>query len=67
MVKVKRYKPVISPNAKPFRAVRRLHLNPTYTPVKIGPRMSCILLAAYSATTAMSGIMLGACLRLAGL
>jgi hypothetical protein len=67
MMKIKRYKPVISPTAKPVRAVRRLHLNPTYNPVLLGPVLNCITLAALSATTAMSGLLFGACLRIVGL
>jgi hypothetical protein len=47
--------------------VRRLHCNPTYTPLSIGPVMNAAVLAALSATASMSGLTLGACLRLVGL
>ncbi|RXE56927.1 hypothetical protein ABH15_01920 [Methanoculleus taiwanensis] len=67
MVKIKRYRPAISPTATPVRAVRRLHLNPTYTPIAIGPLLNGVTLAALSATMAMSGLTVGTCLRLVGL
>jgi hypothetical protein len=67
IVKIKRYKPPISLTAKPFRAVRRLHRNPTYIPIRIGPVMNGAVLAALSATAAMSGLILGFCMRIAGL
>gem|GEM_PF-6832366 len=36
MLRIKRNKPSISPNAKTFRSIRRLNLNRTYTPLKVG-------------------------------
>jgi hypothetical protein len=66
-VRIRRYKPPISTTVKPFRMVRRLHCNPTYTPLSIGPVMNAAVLAALSATASMSGLTLGACLRLVGL
>jgi hypothetical protein len=66
-MKIKRYKPAISTTVKPFRMVRRLHLNPTYTPLAIGPVINIAILAALSATSAMSGLTLGVCMRLVGL
>lgn len=65
--RIKRYKPPISATAKPFRVVRRLQSNPTYTPLMMGPMVNAAVLAALSATSAMSGLTLGVCMRLAGL
>ena len=66
-LKIKRYKPPISTTARPFRAVRRLHRNPTYTPLRLGPVTNAAVLAVLSATSAMSGLIFGFCMRLAGL
>ncbi|MCC7555165.1 MULTISPECIES: hypothetical protein [Methanoculleus] len=66
-MRIRRYKPPISTTAKPFRVVRRLQRNPTYTPVRIGPVMNAAVLAVLSATSSMSGLTIGACMRLAGL
>lgn len=66
-MKIRRYKPPISTTAKPFRTVRRLNRNPTYTPLRIGPTVNAAVLAALSATSAMSGLTLGFCMRLVGL
>lgn len=66
-MRIRPYKPPISTTAKPFRVVRRLQRNPTYTPFKIGPVMNAVVLAALSATSSMSGLTLGACMRLMGL
>ena len=66
-MKVRRNKSAILTTAKPFRAVRRLQRNPTYTPLRVGPLMNAFVLAALSATSSMSGLTLGACMRLAGL
>jgi hypothetical protein len=66
-MKIRRYKPLISTTVKPFRVVRRLQRNPTYTPLRIGPIVNAAVLAALSATSAMSGLTLGCCMRLVGL
>ncbi|MFA7561921.1 MAG: hypothetical protein WCY70_00615 [Methanoculleus sp.] len=66
-MKIRRYKPPISTTVKPFRMVRRLQCNPTYTPLRVGPVMNAAVLAVLSATSSMSGLTLGACMRLAGL
>jgi len=66
-VKIRRYKSPISTTAKPFRVVRRLQRNPTYTPLRTGSVVNAAVLAALSATSAMSGLILGFCLRLVGL
>ena len=66
-MKIRRYKSPISTTAKPFRIVRRLQRNPTYTPLMTGPVVNAAVLAALSATSAMSGLTLGVCIRLAGL
>ncbi|MDN7011996.1 hypothetical protein FGW20_02830 [Methanoculleus sp. FWC-SCC3] len=66
-MRIRRYKPPISTTAKPFRAVRRLQCNPTYTPLNIGPVMNIAVLAALSATASMSGLTIGVCMRLVGL
>lgn len=66
-MKIRRYKPPISTTVKPFRIVRRLQCNPTYTPLRVGPAMNAVVLAALSATSSMSGLTLGVCIRLAGL
>lgn len=66
-MKIRRYKSPISTTAKPFRVVRRLQRNPTYTPLRTGPVVNAAVLAALSATSAMSGLILGFCLRLVGL
>ncbi len=66
-MKIRRYKAPISATAKPFRTVRRLQRNPTYTPLRTGPVVNAAVLAALSATSAMSGLTLGFCMRLVGL
>ncbi|MDD2473795.1 MULTISPECIES: hypothetical protein [unclassified Methanoculleus] len=66
-MRIRRYKPPISTTVKPFRIVRRLQRNPTYIPLRIGPAVNAAVLAALSATSAMSGMILGFCMRLAGL
>jgi len=47
--------------------VRRLQRDPTYTPFRISPMMNIVVLAAHSATSSMSGLTLGAGMRLMGL
>ncbi len=66
MLRIKKNKPAVSPNARSFRAVRRSNLNRTYVPIKIGVIAGYILLAMLSASTSMFGILVGALLRLAG-
>ena len=67
MIRIKQNKPAISADAKPFRAVRRLNLNRTYMPLKIGAIAGYILLGMLSASTSMFGILVGAVLRVIGL
>lgn len=66
MVKIKKNKPAISAEVKPFRTVRRLNINRTYTPLKIGVIAGYILLGMISASSSMFGILVGALFRLAG-
>jgi hypothetical protein len=67
MVRIKQNRPVISADAKTFRAIRRLNLNRTYIPLKIGAIAGYILLGMLSASTSMFGILVGAMLRMIGL
>lgn len=67
MIRIKQNKPPISPDAKSFRAIRRLNLNQTYMPLKIGAVVGYILLGMLSASTSMFGILVGAILRMVGL
>ncbi|MDD1686751.1 hypothetical protein [Methanoregula sp.] len=67
MIRIKENKPAISADARSFRAVRRLNLNRTYTPLKIGAIAGYIILGMLSASTSMFGILVGAVLRLVGL
>jgi len=66
MIKIKKNKPAISADVKPFRTVRRLNINRTYTPLKIGIVAGYILLGMISASSSMFGILVGALLRIAG-
>ena len=66
MIRIRKNKPQVSPEAKTFRALRRLNLNRTYTPLKIGAIAGYILLGMLSASTSMFGILVGAVLRAAG-
>ena len=50
-----------------FRQIRRINLNRTYIPLKIGIIVGYIVLGMLSASTSMFGILLGAMLRIAGL
>jgi hypothetical protein len=67
MARIKQNKPAVSAEAKSFRAVRRLNLNRTYMPLKVGAVVGYILLGMLSASTSMFGILIGAMLRMAGL
>ena len=66
MFRIKKNKPAISGEVKPFRTVRRLNINRTYTPLKIGVVAGYILLGMLSASSSMFGILVGALVRLAG-
>ena len=67
MTRIKPNKPPISADAKSFRAIRRLNLNRTYMPLKIGAIAGYILLGMLSASTSMFGILVGTILRMVGL
>jgi len=67
MIRIRQNKPQISPETKSFRIIRRLNLNRTYTPLKIGAIVGYILLGMLSASTSMFGILVGAVLRVVGL
>jgi hypothetical protein len=67
MLRIRKNKPAISATAKAFREVRRLNLNRTYTPLKIGVIVGYILIAMLSASTSMFGMLIGVILRMAGL
>jgi hypothetical protein len=67
MIRIKKNKPQISPDTKSFRIIRRLNLNRTYTPLKIGAIVGYIILGMLSASTSMFGILVGAMLRVVGL
>jgi len=67
MIRIKQNKPQISLETKSFRTIRRLNLNRTYTPLKIGAIVGYILLGMLSASTSMFGILVGAMLRVVGL
>jgi hypothetical protein len=67
MARIKQNKPAISADAKSFRAIRRLNLNRTYMPLKVGAIVGYILLGMLSASTSMFGILVGAVLRMIGL
>ena len=67
MIRIKQNKPQISPETKSFRIIRRLNLNRTYTPIKIGAIVGYIILGMLSASTSMFGILVGAVLRVVGL
>ena len=66
MFRIKKNKPKISADARPFRTVRRLNINRTYTPLKIGVMAGYILLGMISASSSMFGIIVGAVVRMAG-
>lgn len=67
MFRIKKNKPAVSGEVKPFREVRRLNMNRTYVPLKVGAVAGYILLGMLSASTSMFGILVGTLLRLAGL
>jgi hypothetical protein len=67
MFRIKENKPAISPDVKSFRAVRRLNLNQTYMPLKIGAIAGYILLGMLSASTSMFGILVGFVLHSIGI
>ena len=67
MIRMKKNKPHISPEAKSFRVIRRLNLNRTYTPLKIGAIVGYIILGVLSASTSIFGILVGAVLRVVGM
>ncbi len=66
MFRIKKNKPKISADARPFRTVRRLNINRTYTPLKIGVMAGYILLGMISASSSMFGIIVGAVVLMAG-
>jgi hypothetical protein len=65
-LKIKKNKSAVSAETRSFRAVRRLNLNRTYVPIKIGIVTGYILLAMLSASSSMFGILVGAMLRVSG-
>jgi len=67
MNRIRKNKPQISPDAKSFREIRRLNLNPTFIPLEIGVIAGYIIIGMFSASTSMSGILIGTMLRIAGL
>ena len=67
MIRIKKNKPPISSETRSFRQVRRINLNRTYIPLKIGIIVGYIVLGMLSASTSMFGILIGAMLRIAGL
>jgi hypothetical protein len=66
MFRIRKNKPAVSADARSFRTVRRLNINRTYTPLKIGVIAGYILLGMLSASTSMFGILVGALLRVVG-
>jgi hypothetical protein len=66
MLRIKKNKPAVSAETRSFRAIRRLNLNRTYVPIKVGVFTGYILLAMLSASTSMFGILVGAMIRVAG-
>lgn len=67
MARIKQNRPAISAEVRSFRAIRRLNLNRTYLPLKLGAIAGYILLGMLSASTSMFGILVGAMLRMVGL
>jgi hypothetical protein len=67
MLRIRKNKPAVSATAKPVREVRRLNLNRTYTPLKIGVIVGYLLIAMLSASTSMFGMLVGLLLRFSGL
>lgn len=66
MFRIRKNKPKISGEVKPFRTVRRLNINRTYTPLKIGVIAGYILLGLMSASSSMFGLLVGTLVRIAG-
>ncbi|HNX16867.1 MAG TPA: hypothetical protein PKM50_00900 [Methanoregula sp.] len=66
MLRIKKNKPKISDEVKPFRTVRRLNINRTYIPLKIGTGCGYFLLGLMSASSSMFGIVVGAVIRVSG-
>jgi hypothetical protein len=66
MLRIKKNKPAVSAETRSFRAIRRLNLNRTYVPIKIGVVTGYILLAMLSASTSMFGILVGMMVKVAG-
>jgi hypothetical protein len=66
-MRIKKGKPIVSPTARQFRAIKRLNQNPTYISLKAGPILNMGILAALAGTSTMSGISFGVFLRLMGL
>jgi hypothetical protein len=66
-MRIRKNKPAVSNEARSFRAIRRLNLNRTYVPIKIGVIAGYILLAMLSASSSMFGILVGLVLRITGL
>ena len=67
MIRIKVNKPIISPYAKSFRALRRMNLNRTFTSVEIGVIGGYVLLGMLFAYSSMSGILVGSIIRFLGL
>lgn len=67
MVKIKRYKPVVRPEVKPNRTIRRMMKNPTFLQVRVDNTFDYLCLGICSATVAMSGITFGFLFRIVGL
>ncbi|MGA2160875.1 MAG: hypothetical protein ABSG28_01550 [Methanoregula sp.] len=66
MFRIKKNKPKISAEVRSFRTVRRLNINRTYIPLKIGVVAGYVLLGLMSASSSMFGIIVGSLIRLAG-
>ncbi|MFA5330979.1 MAG: hypothetical protein WC342_01240 [Methanoregula sp.] len=66
MFRIRKNKPKISAEVRPFREIRRLNINRTYSPLRIGVVAGYILLALLSASTSMFGLLVGALLRFLG-
>ena len=64
--RIRKNKPTVSVEVRSFRTVRRLNMNRTYAPLKIGVISGYILLGMLSASTSMFGILVGAMLRFSG-
>jgi class 3 adenylate cyclase len=67
MIRIRKNKALVSPDAKSLRQVRRLNMNQTYLPLEIGIVVGYIVLGMVSASTCMFGILIGTMLRIAGL